>query len=395
MKPLFTTLFATLSFFGYAQEKDFKKVAPFVLNGKLTGRDSGVIVLTYVDSVGKYMRDTAILKNGLFVFKGYIRDPNYAHLIGSSAEGNYASFFLEGSNQQIQLKENEFYDLKMQGSKTQAEYDGLLQAQKPMNDRIRALEKERNSVGKLFKIEKDSLQQKIILAKLDAISAQQKPLLSRSAEMEVDFILHHPASFASATLLYGHLLNTHSFSTDTVALLYKAFDAFTPAVKASKAGVLAEELIAKYKATNAPDFTVTDINGKPLSLSSFKGKYVLLDFWASWCIPCRESTPYLKTLYQQYHQKGFEIVAIADDDKNPDAWRKAVAKDGTNIWYNALSGLIITNSGWDKTDYLNEKFGVQALPTKILIDTNGKIVGRFTSTEEDKMLGAKLAEIFK
>lgn len=394
MKYLLILFLATIAVSGHAQQKGFKNVIPFTLNGKLTGRDSGIIVLWYLDSTDKYVRDTANLQNGLFVFKGYVSDPNYAHLIGTRADGNNANFFLEGGNQQIQLVENEFYDLQMQGSKTQDEYGELLQAQKPIDLKLWALENEQNALGRLFKAEKDSVKKKVLQNKLDVIYKQQHPLNRNKTALDIDFILHHPASFASATLLYGHLLNAHSFSADTVALLYKAFDAFTPEVKGGKAGLLSADLIAKYKATNAPDFTTTDINGKPLSLSSFKGKYVLIDFWASWCIPCRESTPYLKTLYKQYHQKGFEIVAIAEDDKNPGAWRKAVAKDGTGIWYHALDGKVNANTGWDTTNSINEKFGVQALPTKILIDTNGKIIARFTSTEEDKMLATKLAEIF-
>ncbi len=69
-------------------------------------------------------------------------------------------------------------------------------------------------------------------------------------------------------------------------------------------------------------FAKNDINGQPLSLADYKGKYVLIDFWASWCGPCRKGNPHLKSLYAKYKEKGFEIIGISDDDSKPEAWKK-------------------------------------------------------------------------
>jgi len=146
------------------------------------------------------------------------------------------------------------------------------------------------------------------------------------------------------------------------------------------------------------DFIATDLNGKSISVSSFKGKYIILDFWASWCIPCRQSNPHMLQLYKKYHEKGLEIIGVANDDNNHAAWKKAVATDGVGVWYNVLCGIDlekIKNNEKNEND-INEKFGIHSLPTKIIIDPSGKIVGRyddnFGGTEED--MDKLLASVF-
>jgi thiol-disulfide isomerase/thioredoxin len=93
----------------------------------------------------------------------------------------------------------------------------------------------------------------------------------------------------------------------------------------------------------AKDFSATDLNGRKFTLSDLKGKYILIDFWASWCVPCRKSMPHVKELYARYKDKGLEIIGVSDDDNNQAAWKKAVDKDGTGIWHNVLRGL-----DWEK-----------------------------------------------
>ena len=115
-------------------------------------------------------------------------------------------------------------------------------------------------------------------------------------------------------------------------------------------------------------FSQTDINGRTLSLSSFRGKYILLDFWGSWCVPCRKGNPHLIELYDHYKDKGFDIIGIAKDDNTKDAWIKAVEKDKLP-WHQILC------------EHLDIKYNVTSYPTKILIDKNGLIIGRFGEDE--------------
>ena len=144
-------------------------------------------------------------------------------------------------------------------------------------------------------------------------------------------------------------------------------------------------------------FTKSDINGNTLSLGDYKGKYVLIDFWASWCGPCRKGNPHLKKLSAQYKDKGFEIIGISDDDSKPEAWKKAVEQDGIGIWKHVLRGLDMKKREKNEPnpEDISDYYGIHSLPTKILIGPDGMIVGRYGGGgEDDDAMDKKLAEVF-
>ena len=147
----------------------------------------------------------------------------------------------------------------------------------------------------------------------------------------------------------------------------------------------------------ASGFKTTDINGKLLDLKEFRGKYILLDFWASWCIPCRKSNPHLIVLYHKYSAKGFDIIGISDDDQRQAKWKNAVKQDSTNIWHQVLRGAAaITDKDTANPNDLHQLYNIQSLPVKILIDPAGKIIGRYGDNDTtDDDLDKALAAIFK
>ena len=114
----------------------------------------------------------------------------------------------------------------------------------------------------------------------------------------------------------------------------------------------------------APELSLPDLQGNRVSLSALKGKLVLIDFWASWCGPCRQNNPHLVRLYRKYHDKGLEIYGISIDD-NPEAWKKAVSQDKlTWIQVNDIKG-------WDAPSAI--LYGVDAIPASCLIDREGVV----------------------
>ncbi|MBD0833379.1 TlpA family protein disulfide reductase, partial [Aestuariibaculum sediminum] len=135
-----------------------------------------------------------------------------------------------------------------------------------------------------------------------------------------------------------------------------------------------------------------------LKLADFKGKYLLIDFWASWCVPCRKGNPHLISLYHKYHSKGLEILGVSDDDRAHDKWKNAVEKDGIGIWHHVLRGLEYKEGTYqriNKDKDISDAYNIHSLPTKILVDPNGVIVGRYGGgggTDDD--MDKDLAEIF-
>jgi len=144
----------------------------------------------------------------------------------------------------------------------------------------------------------------------------------------------------------------------------------------------------------AANFTTTDINGKSIKLSDFKGKYILLDFWASWCVPCRQASPHLLALYHKYNAKGFDIIGISDDDTRLQQWRNAVKTDSTAVFHQILRGA--AKKGTAQTKDLHQVYNILSLPTKILVDPSGKIIGRYGDNDTtDDDLDKALASAFK
>ncbi len=141
------------------------------------------------------------------------------------------------------------------------------------------------------------------------------------------------------------------------------------------------ESVAKTKiGAVAPDFTFPDINGKQVSLSSFKGKYVLIDFWASWCGPCRKESPNVQKQYQLYKDKGFEVVSVSIDKKE-DAWRKAVEEDN-------LKGTLLLAQDSKK---IMKDYVFSGIPYMVLLDKEGKVLAKNLRGEA---LQEKLKELF-
>lgn len=132
----------------------------------------------------------------------------------------------------------------------------------------------------------------------------------------------------------------------------------------------------------APDFTLKTINGDSLTLNSLRGKYVLVDFWASWCPDCRKSNPELVKLYNSYKNKNFTIMGVSIDDDETN-WKMAVEKDGL-IWQQTIG-----NAGWKSE--VAQQYGVKWIPTAMLIDPQGVIVTRSVELSD---IEGKLKEIF-
>jgi thiol-disulfide isomerase/thioredoxin len=373
MKRITNLLFLSFAFFAYqdcaAQDQQIVNTDSFHLKGNIIGRDSGYIILWYPGISGKWIRDTAYLNNGSFEFKGTIYEPSFAHLIGLPKDGNYADIYLEKGDQAVTLKENNFRSVKMSGSETQKQNDSLYKEIQTIETEYNGLYGEYQKLNLAFNNSNNSSFPIAAKGKLDEIKSSNQTFFSNFIYLvKVRFIEQHPDSYVSPTELLGIINSQSLIATEQL------YNLLTPRIKKSRAGLLCSSEIAIRKKTSpgttVSNFETKDIDGRPVSLSQFRGKYILLDFWASWCVPCLKTIPHLKELYGRYHNKGFQIVAISVD-KNSRDWEEAVKKEKTYNWYNLL-----------ENKNIKELFkGIQVLPTQLLVDPAGKII--WNSTDDN------------
>jgi len=287
---------------------------------------------------------------------------------------------MEPAMMTVILPLNKFGDATFTGSKTENEYASLQRKKQKIEERWQVVMDTLSEVNKRSNVEFQKLKDWVL-----------QPYMAEMKDLDYNFFTSHPQTYVTANMLRYYV---SSLTLDSLQMYY---DRLGKKLQQTNDGKDLANQIQKLRGGSpgsmAKNFTTTDINGNKLSLSDFKGKYVLLDFWASWCVPCRASNPHLKELYTKYHDKGIEFIGISDDDSKPEAWHKAVEKDGLT-WRQVLRGFDMEKLMKNEPNPrdISEKYGISSLPTKILIDRSGKIIGRYS--EEEGPLDAKLKEIF-
>ena len=335
----------------------------FFLDGSLKGKDTGTIILIYPKDNKQWVQDTSYVTKGKFSFGGKVLQPGFCTLKSPTGNGNYANFFLEEGQQQILVQDTKFEDFILSGSYTQSQDDTLKQQiklielkYKDANDKYAKLvsdyKKATDSLSKLKVYEEGS--QILDWIRIENEERNKKTIL---------FISKHYDSYVSPAYLYGFMTN-HAIETDSAEILYNHF---TDRIRDSKLGKLIKEELNKRRVNiKAPDFATNDIHDSKIVLSSFHGKYVLLNFWASYCIPCIEEFPDLKEALAMYKSSGFEIINISVDISKS-SWNDAIKKFGLQNLYNIFA---------KDNDTLQNKYSniTQPIPSQILINRNGIII---------------------
>lgn len=370
IKSIIAILFLVSSSYGMAQEK-------FEISGKLSEIGNGyMVMLNYKNSEGKDAKDSAIVKNGKFELSGTTAFGNRAFLsllsenkdsIQRSTQSDFQVFYLEKGKFTL-AGTNNIAKATLTGGPAQKDY--LL-----YNSQMGSLSAQYQELVKRYmkaRSAKDS-------AEIKNIQAEGKPLGIKMAAVEDSFLFSHPDSYVSLDLI---------FNEKAQVIDPKVFDRYyKPLSKRVLSSFTGQKLVAKYEKASQIfngqtfDFTQEDTQGKPFKLSSLRGKYVLIDFWASWCAPCRAENPNLLKAYQALKDKQFEIVSISLDD-NKKSWLHAVEMD--KLPWEQVSDL----KGWKNE--LAVKYGISAVPQNFLLDPSGKIIAKNLRGED---LYTKLSEI--
>ena len=343
----------------------------FKISGTLKGLGNDTVWLLVRTDQGT-VTDTGIARKDEFSFTGQCPEPQLYTLVWyHKAQKMHKEIFVENTAIMLSGPYDSAELVTISGSSPQKKYDEYLGLVKQVEDKIDAVENQEQPL--------DAQKDKALIASLDS----SIDLLDRDKkEIAKKYIAGNTGSIVAPLVALRNFgiepkleeIEPIAKSMDTTAMSSYYGKQLSDLVKALKVTAIGAE---------APDFTLSDTSGNPVSLSSYRGKLVLVDFWASWCGPCRRENPNVVKAYAKFHPKGLEILGVSLDQKH-DKWVAAIEKD--NLSWQHVSDL----KGWGNV--VGKQYAVRAIPGNFLIDKDGKIIAKNLHGDD---LDKKLAEVLE
>ncbi|MCW3125821.1 MAG: hypothetical protein JWO03_1479 [Bacteroidetes bacterium] len=327
----------------------------FVIHGSVDGLQTGSVSLDYRSASGEDTTVKGEITDGKFTLRGKVAEPEAVRFSISQGWTYNTSFFLENTNIEMHLVKDAGEKTIITGSASNVIYEKLKPGLSDFFDHARenatAHQQDAASHNPRTLQSADSLW-----------SAQQRQWL-RSIR---SYIVSNPNNYAALYFIQSMMFRPGEYDT-----MHAVYMQLSPAVRngwaAKKFLVEFDHVYRTLPGHSAPDVKGNDTLGRTVTLSSYKGKVILLDFWASFCGPCRQENRRMMAFYQKYHDAGFEIVSFSLDDQRQ-RWVQAILTDGM-IWPQASElrgGASATAGVYDITD----------LPRNVLIDKSGKVYAK-------------------
>ena len=336
----------------------------YKVTGTVEGMPDGKAIIATVNGSSLDTLAKADVKNGSFEFTGNVSEPTGAYIMVIGQRGAIP-FMLENANITVNAGQA---GLTVTGSEGQKIYDQFMAINATAQQEAMKLQQEYQAANG------DQ-------AKIQAIQEAYAKLMTDAQAKETELIKANPDSYVSTFVIVSGMGQME------YEQLKERYNLLGEKAKASAQGKAIAAQIAKLESTAigqiAPNFTITTPEGESISLYDIKGKVKLIDFWASWCGPCRGENPHEVEIYKEYHPKGLEIFGVSLDN-NKEAWVKAIADDGL-VWKHG-SDL----KGWQSAPA--QLYSVSGIPHTVLLDENNKIIAKNLRGDELKQ---KIAELLK
>jgi len=359
----------------------------FEIDGNGNGLKDGLnVYLKMQDTVTNQLVnvDTVKIENGKFKFEGAVKEPSL-HFIAIDAIDNQIPFILEEGKITVAINKDTIYKSIVGGTYS--------------NEQLVAYTKEtavvQEKVTKFQETNREKIQQAQMTADtvtMNALMKEYKTYQDQFKDISLKHVEDHPKSYISLFFI-KQFLSDPSFDVARGTKMYENLD---PTLKNTREGKSIKKTLDGVKTaekkndtsaaaieigTVAPDFSAPNPQGKDISLKSSLGKLTLIDFWASWCGPCRKENPNVVALYNDFHAKGLNIIGVSLDEK-ADKWKDAIAKD--QLTWTHISNL----KGWE--DPIAKRYYVDGIPATFLLDEKGVVIARNLRGAE---LRAKVASI--